>query len=48
MNLKRESFRVVAEKSINLFGSADKAVNLEIVNETTKAVLSKLKLMGKS
>jgi len=43
MQQQRESFREVVEKSINVFGSANKASNLEIVNEIAKAVLNKLK-----
>ena len=43
MQEQRESFREVVEKSINMFGSANKTSNLEIVNEITKAVLNKLK-----
>ena len=43
MQEQRESFREVVEKSINVFGSANKASNLAIVNEITKAVLSRLK-----
>jgi hypothetical protein len=35
----------VAEKSINVFGSNNKAANLEIINEITAAVLKKLKLI---
>lgn len=42
MQEQRESFRKVVEKSINVFGSTNKAVNLEIVNEITKAILNKL------
>jgi fructose-bisphosphate aldolase class II len=43
MQEQRESFREVVEKSINVFGSANKATNSKIVDEITRAVLRRLK-----
>jgi fructose-bisphosphate aldolase, class II len=43
MHQQREGFREVVEKSIILFGSSKKASNSNIVDEITKAVLSRLK-----
>ena len=43
MQQQREGFREVVEKSINVFGSTNKAANLAIVDEIARAVLIRLK-----